>query len=222
MWSLAVEEHFYLLFPLVLSLLLQRCDYRRIGVIFAGACIAVLAWRCLLFFGFGVGPDRDYIYFATDTRLDSLLYGCIMGVWLNPVLGRHFVSVSNARWIGVLALATAVLGLTFLYRSESFRETFRYSLQGVALFPFFFCAVRKNQWPIFRWLETRPIRFLGLISYTFYLIHLKVLVIVHRYTDAPMPVRALFAFALAVAFSSAMYFLVERHLGSLRRRLHPH
>jgi peptidoglycan/LPS O-acetylase OafA/YrhL len=220
MWSLAVEEHFYLLFPLVLSLLLQRRDYRHIGFIFAGACVAVLAWRCLLLFGFGVG--HDYIYFATDTRIDSLLYGCIMGVWLNPVLGRQFVGVSNARWMAVLALATAVLGVTFLYRSENFRETFRYSLQGVALFPIFFCAVRKNEWPLFRWLETRPIRFLGLISYTFYLIHLKALVIVHRYTDAPMAVRAVLGFMLAVAFSSAMYFLVERHLGALRRRLHPH
>jgi peptidoglycan/LPS O-acetylase OafA/YrhL len=41
MWSLAVEEHFYLLFPLVLSLLLQRRDYRHIGFIFAAACVAV-------------------------------------------------------------------------------------------------------------------------------------------------------------------------------------
>lgn len=219
MWSLAIEEHFYLLFPLALLLLLQRWDYRRIGIIFAAACVAALAWRCVLLFGLGVG--HDYIYFATDTRIDSLLYGCIMGIWLNPVLERHFVNVSTARWIGVLALAVAILGLTFLYRSESFRETFRHSLQGVALFPIFFCAVRKSEWPIFRWLESRPVRFLGLISYTFYLIHLKALVIVHRYTEAPMPVRAVLAFMLAVAFSSAMYFLVERHLGALRRRLHP-
>lgn len=218
MWSLAVEEHFYLLFPIALSLLLQRLDYRRIGIIFAFACLAVLAWRCVLLFCLGVG--HDYIYFATDTRLDSLLYGCVMGVWLNPVLGRNFVNVSNGRWIGVLVLAFAILALTFLYRSDSFRETFRYSLQGVALFPIFFCAIRKHTWPIFRWLESRPVRFLGLISYTFYLIHLKALVTVDRYVEAPMPVRAVLGFMLAVAFSSAMYFLVERHLSALRRRLH--
>jgi peptidoglycan/LPS O-acetylase OafA/YrhL len=218
MWSLAVEEHFYLLFPLALALLLQRWDYRRIGILFAAACLAVLAWRCVL--QFGIGVRDNYIYFATDTRIDSLLYGCIMGIWLNPVLGRQFVNVTSTRWAGVLVLAAGILAFTFLYRSENFRETFRYSLQGVALFPIFFCAVRKNEWPIFRWLERRPVRFLGLISYTFYLIHLKALVIVHRYTDAPMPVRAVLAFMLAVAFSSAMYFLVERHLGALRRRLH--
>ena len=219
MWSLAVEEHFYLLFPLALSLLLRRWDYRRIGIIFAAVCLASLAWRCVLLYGLGVG--HDYIYFATDTRIDSLLYGCIMGIWLNPVLERQFDNVSTARWIGVLALAAGLLGLTFLYRSEGFRETVRYTLQGVALFPIFFCAVRKSEWPIFRWLETRPIRFLGLISYTFYLVHLKALVTVNRYVEAPMLVRAVLGFILAVAFSSAMYYLVERRLGALRRHLHP-
>ena len=68
--------------------------------------------------------------------------GCIMGIWLNPVLGRQFVNVTSTRWAGVLVLAAGMLAFTFLYRSENFRETFRYSLQGVALFPIFFCAVR--------------------------------------------------------------------------------
>jgi peptidoglycan/LPS O-acetylase OafA/YrhL len=219
MWSLSVEEHFYLLFPLVLLLLLRRYAYRRIGVILIAACVAILLWRAIFLQTLNVG--YDYTYFATDTRIDSLLYGCIMGIWLNPVLDPHFKDVSSIRWTGVLVIAAGLLAFTLLYRAQTFRETFRYSLQGVALFPIFFCAVRKSAWPIFHWLELAPVRFLGIISYTFYLCHVKALVVVHRYLDATMPLQGVLGFILAVAFSSAMYFLVERHLGALRRRLHP-
>lgn len=219
MWSLAVEEHFYLLFPLALLVLLRHYAYPRIGMVFVATCLAVLLWRCVLIFDLGV--SYDYTYFATDTRIDSLLYGCIMGIWLNPVLDRQFLRVSGAQWTAVLALAVGLLCVTFLYRSPNFRETLRYSLQGIALFPIFFCAVRKHTWAVFRWLELPPVRFLGLISYTFYLVHVKALGFVDRYIDAPMLIRAICGFITAVAFSSAMYFFLERHLGALRRRLHP-
>jgi len=216
-WSLAIEEHFYLLFPLALLLLRRHHDYRRIGLLFALTCAAVLLWRCILVLGLHV--SSDYTYYATDARIDSLLFGCIMGVALNPVLDRCFTRLTDAQWMGALVLAAALLGFTFLYRSEVFRQTLRYSIQGVALLPIFFCAVRHPRWWLFGWLQSPVMRALGLISYTFYLVHSKAIALSRAYSDSGL-LRGLLALAMTIAFASAMYYLVERHLGALRRRLH--
>jgi peptidoglycan/LPS O-acetylase OafA/YrhL len=218
MWSLAVEEHFYLLFPLALGLLYRRFDSRRIAGILLAVCGLVLLWRAYLVYVAGYG--HDYTYVATDTRLDSLLYGCILGVWSNPAMDRGQRTFGKATWLVLLALSFVVLLFTFVYRSESFREVFRYSLQGIGLFSIFFCAVRFHQWPAFAWLETRPMRAMGLISYTFYLVHVPVLLLVKKYVALPMYPRAAIGFVITVAVSAAMYWFVERHMAALRRRLH--
>jgi peptidoglycan/LPS O-acetylase OafA/YrhL len=218
MWSLAVEEHFYLLFPLALGLLYRRFDSRGIARILLAVCGLVLLWRaCLVYF---LGYGHDYTYVATDTRLDSLLYGCILGVWSNPAMDREQKTFGKGTWLALLAVSFVILMFTFVYRSESFREVFRYSLQGIGLFSIFYCAVRFHHWKAFAWLETRPMRALGLISYTFYLVHVPVLLLVKKYVALPMYPRAAIGFVITVALSAAMYFFVERHMAALRRRLH--
>ncbi|MBC8024798.1 MAG: acyltransferase [Steroidobacteraceae bacterium] len=218
MWSLAVEEHFYLLFPLALGLLYRHFKSRGIAGVLLAVCGLVLLWRMYLVFVSGYG--HEYTYFATDTRVDSLLYGCILGVWRNPALDRSERTPGKRTWIALLAVSIGLLLFTFLYRSESFRESFRYSIQGIALFSLFFCAVRFHHWPIFAWLETRPMRAMGLISYTFYLVHIPCLELLKRHFDLGVWQRTAFAFVLTVAVSTAMYYLVERRMAALRRRLH--
>jgi len=218
MWSLAIEEHFYLIFPVAFAFLLRHYDYRRVAAIFLVVCAAVLLWRCYLFMGLGV--SWRYTYMATDTRIDSLLYGCTLGVWCNPWLDRPIPDTHRRRWILLLILSVGLLLFTFLYREPAFRETFRYSIQGIALFPIFLCAVRFHTWPIFSWLELRLVRGLGLISYTFYLCHFACLRIVEERLHATAIVRGVVAFVLAVAFSTLMYVLIERNLAAVRRRLH--
>jgi peptidoglycan/LPS O-acetylase OafA/YrhL len=218
MWSLAVEEHFYLLFPIALLLLLRRQSYARSALFLSGFCVLVLLWRCVLVYGFGL--QHDYTYLATDTRLDSILYGAILGLWLNPALKGKASDTSRRLWLILLGLGAIMLLFSFWYRNSNFRETFRYSLQGLGLFPFFYCAVRFNDWAIFRWLELRPIRLLGLISYTFYLCHQTALVEAERLLQTKGLFTILLGFAFSLSFSAAMYFLVERRMAVLRRRLH--
>jgi len=217
-WSLAVEEHFYLLFPLLLLVLLRRTSYRGCALAFGGICVAVLLWRLWLVSVLHV--SSDYTFIATDSRLDSLLYGCILGIGFNPALDRGLPRLHAGGWAVVLSAAVALLVLSFLDRSEQFRGTWRYSLQGLALMPIFFTAVANSHWAIYRWLESWPMRYLGLISYTFYLVHLRALRLAAYYVGGSQVLDALLAFVGAVAFAAAMYYLVERHLAALRRRLH--
>lgn len=218
MWSLAVEEHFYLMFPLLLHFLLQRMDYARITRVLLGICGVVLLWRCILVIGFGVG--EGYTFLATDTRLDSILYGCVMAIGFNPALDRKVLPLSERTWQFITAAALGVLLFCFVFRSPVFRETARYTLQGLALAPLFFCAIRYSNWLVFRPLNHPLMRAMGAISYTFYLIHITALALVHRYVEGGWAVQAGLGFALSVAFSAAMYFLVERHMAALRRKRH--
>ena len=216
MWSLSVEEHFYLLFPLGISLLFARFNYERIASILLFVCLIALLWRCLLVAGLGVSDL--YTYEATDARLDSILFGCVLGICCNPALDKPF-AWSEARARIWLVGATGLLLVSFVLRDPFFRQTFRYSIQGIALLPLFYCAVRYCHWPIFSWLESRPMRALGLISYTFYLTHLLCIGLVHRFHIGKLPEAAI-SLVATILVSTAMYFLVERHMAVLRRRLH--
>jgi peptidoglycan/LPS O-acetylase OafA/YrhL len=215
-WSLAVEEHFYLLFPLALLFLLRKFSLSKAALLLATACAVVLLWRCTLVFG--LGASSFYLYNATDTRIDSLLYGCILGLWCNPAIDPS-PNVSNRGWLGLCALGTGLLLVSFLWRDEVFRDTLRYSLQGLGLFPLFYCAVRYHRLPVFAWLDFRPMRALGLVSYTFYLSHEASLELARK-ALGDGTLHAFAGFALAVAFSSACYVLVEKRFVRLRRKLH--
>jgi peptidoglycan/LPS O-acetylase OafA/YrhL len=218
-WSLAVEEHFYLLFPLTLLLLLRKkTTLQGCAALLGSLCVVVLAWRFALS-GILENPDH-YIYHATDTRLDSLLFGCIMALWMNPVLDPAPAKISDRAWSAICAGALALLAFSFLYRSQLFRDTLRYTLQGIALFPLFWCAVRFHKAPVFAWLNTRPVRALGIISYTFYLTHYAAIQIAGKALGLGGVARGVAGFVIAVAFSAACYQLIEKRFAVLRRRLH--
>jgi peptidoglycan/LPS O-acetylase OafA/YrhL len=79
-WSLCVEEHFYLVFPiLVVGLSVWKIGRRAIwiaaAVLLAGMVIRVVLWRVLVHSDDAYGPWYRYIYYPTYSRLDGLLAG---------------------------------------------------------------------------------------------------------------------------------------------------
>jgi peptidoglycan/LPS O-acetylase OafA/YrhL len=79
LWSLAVEEQFYLLWPLLLTLLLSRWRPRRVLFItLVGAALS--AFLMAVLYQPDVDPSR--IYYGTDTRAAALLIGAALAfVW---------------------------------------------------------------------------------------------------------------------------------------------
>ena len=215
-WSLAVEEHFYLFFPLLYLLLLRFLPERRRQLaVLLGLCALVLAWRTFLVFGLHVAKERTYI--ATDTRIDSILFGCALAVVGNPVLDR--TRFADARWKYVwLPLGLAGLLVSFLVRSPELQQSVRYSLQGVALVPVFVCAMRFPGWFAFRALNWRPVAFLGVLSYSLYLLHPTAIFGLHK-LGLPLPVEGVLAAAVSIAIAVAIYYMIERPAARLRRRL---
>ena len=218
-WSLAVEEHFYLAFPLAYLFLRRFVPSRsRQMLVLIGVCAAVLAWRLVLVFGLDAIKERTYI--ATDTRVDSILFGCILAVYGNPVLDPTWVS---ARWWKLFWLPLGVVGLlaSIGIRNPQFQETFRYTLQGLALFPLFVVAIRYPDWAPCRLLNLGWVKFIGVLSYSLYLLHTTVLFAVEQWTRMvwhPL-IQGSVALAVCLLLAVAIYYLVEQPCARLRRRL---
>jgi peptidoglycan/LPS O-acetylase OafA/YrhL len=216
-WSLAVEEHFYLVFPVFYLALLRLVPSRRRQLVaLIVACALVLAWRLVLVLWLDASKDRTYV--ASDTRIDSILFGCILAIYGNPVLDQTRVSSFwwKAFWlpIGVVALA-----LSIVIRNPEFQETLRYTLQGLALFPLFVVAVKYPEWAPCRVLNLAWVRFIGVLSYSLYLMHTTVLFGVHAWTSWHPVIQGAVALGLCLLFSTAMYHGIERPCAALRKRL---
>ncbi|MBC7841922.1 MAG: acyltransferase [Gemmatimonadaceae bacterium] len=220
LWSLSVEEHFYLLFPIVFLLLARRVSARVMMHVFIVTCGVVLAWRLYLAAQPGIGADR--IFFATDTRLDSILFGAIFALGFDVARMQAPARSMSARDTAWLVCAGLTLVATLVIRNAYFRDTLRYTLQGVALMPIFYCAIVYADSPIFRPLNWAWLRRIGVYSYSIYLIHYVVVTSVQR--NGPFGGNRLLIFLASLGISLLFAAAVERYLESrlrvMRRRFH--
>jgi peptidoglycan/LPS O-acetylase OafA/YrhL len=214
-WSLAVEEHFYLGFPF-LYLLLRNAPRRRQALVLWALCAVVLAWRCWLVFGLHASHERLYV--ATDTRVDSILFGCALALWGNPALDP--TPVSDRGWLrGWLPAGLGLLLLSVVIRNPQYEQTLRYTLQGIALTPLFIVAVRYPDWGAIRFLNHRVMRLLGMLSYSLYLLHTPVIHGVQQWIHAPALAQGSLAMIICFLGALGMFYAVEMPSARLRKRL---
>ena len=218
-WSLAVEEHFYLLFPWFFLWLTRIEQPRRRAALLYAACALVLLWRCYLEFALHSSYNRTYC--ATDARIDSILFGCALAVSGNPVLDPPRIG-ENAWKYRLLPLSCVGLASSFVISNESFADTLRYSLQGICLIAVFVVAIRYPAWGPMRLLNTKLLGWIGLISYSLYLVHLSVLKMVYTVWGHKLWVLLCVGWAASIGLSAAIYYVIEKPAGRLRKRLASH
>jgi len=217
-WSLAVEEHFYLLFPwLYIGMQKLHMPRARQARLLWGLCASILAWRCFLVLVLHSTSTR--IYLATDTRIDAILSGCALAIWSNPVLDEPW---GAPKWwkFGLLPLASAVLLSSFLFRGEIFRDTAYFTVQEAALTLIFIAVIRFHRWPVFRILNWGPVVVIGVLSYSLYLVHDVILRASHRlWPQLHGFQHAAVALAASMIAAAAIYVMIEKPFAKLRRDL---
>lgn len=214
-WSLAIEEQFYLVWPLVLLLLLRVC---RRGWRLAGVAVTVslgLLSTLLMAALFHAGTDPSRAYFGTDTRLFDLMAGATLALL---AASRPQPGASARRRLHAIApVAAAVLAVFWVSAGTAGGLPKNFMFEG----GFLLCAVlaavvvadarlvepgrfsRALAWP--------PLHFIGTISYGIYLWHWPVIVYVTTArTGLPTVSLDLVRVGLTLALSSASYYLVER------------
>ncbi|HEY9266689.1 MAG TPA: acyltransferase [Microbacterium sp.] len=216
LWSLAVEEHYYLLFPLIYIALRRWLPSRwwQAGVL-AAICVAIMGWRVWLF-AHDAGYDR--IYLATDTRADAILWGSILAIIANPMYGE--IKSPRRPWMLTPILLASVAVFYLVTRMpDSIGMTVGYTVQAVALAGVFIPLIMAPRSVIGRVMNWRPIMWVGVISYSVYLIHRPALMLAEEYLPGPLLLRSVIGIAATVLLSWAMLVLVERPFGKLRKKL---
>ncbi len=233
-WSLAVEEQYYVVWPLVLlavavalALLMRRRDTEPklrtvrmvvVGIAVAGAAASAVA-SCLMVTG-DSGAALNRVYFGTDTRAQALLVGAAAAALLVrdwPVLARYGSQI-RARWGRWIAQILPVIGLTMLgvvahFATGSAPEFRRGLLIVVALAAVFIVApvALEQRGLVARVLAFPPLVWLGVISYGVYLWHWPIFLALNgeRTGLTGMSLFAIRAVA-TVAVAAMSWWLIEQ------------
>ncbi len=218
LWSLSIEEQFYLVFPLLCGLVLTRWSRKRAVAVVAGAALVATVLRMVMY---EPGADPSRVYFGTDTRAAGLLLGVALGLFWTPNrLRPHSSPRFRAALDGVALAGAAVLAWYTFGLDETRPAAFLGGFTAAQLATLALIAVAVYPAPTraVRLLSARPLRWVGQRSYGIYLIHWPVIVFL---STAPgeqpeSPVNVAVQLALILGLSTLSYRIVEqpiRHRG---------
>jgi peptidoglycan/LPS O-acetylase OafA/YrhL len=170
-WSLAIEEQFYLVWPLVFTGLLAWRKRRTPQAVLVVAILGAVASTLLMLVLYDK-TDPSRVYYGTDTRATGILLGAALAALLvmrGPVLTRAArVGLEVAGWVGVVVLAVAWTQLDG--KSDTLYQG-GFLVCGLAAILVIGTVVHPQRMALGRALSLRPLCLLGIISYGLYLWH---------------------------------------------------
>jgi len=233
-WTLAVEEQFYLAWPLFILLIPRRHSHKAFWAVVALTPILrilTVTLHGLSSFSFLRDNVSLVVYSLPFTHLDAFALGALLtsiripkarpiflaSIVALPLLGLFTDFLATAQWkdASLFSLGFPVAlpyGYKFLWGYSLINGLFAILIYGVA----------RLGWAS-RLLEWRPLRYLGKISYGLYVYHFALVWLTatlsdHKITDVFPPLLALLTFAIVCAVASLSYHLMEKPLIDLKDR----
>lgn len=220
-WSLCVEEHFYLLFPLLAWLLTRR----RSRALVCSLCVFVVA-AGMLIRGYASVHDKDYlesIYYPTYTRLDGLMAGVLLAAIQSYQPKRWAALQSRANALAVAGLI--VIGAAiWLFRDRSLAPVvFGFPLLALGFALLVTAAAGERSFG--RW-RIPGAGWVAAMSYSLYLSHKLAMHWVARLLTTHPQIRGWAAFsiyaAVIILFGALLHYGVERPFLRLREQRAAH
>ncbi len=217
LWTLCVEEQFYLVWPLLIWLLPSRRATMRFCV---AAILLTIFVRCLVYFHNPAAvAETHFLYHMTYAHCDALFLGAWMSLWLR---GTE-LSLAQTRRISctlILAGMSVLFGGYFLFGQRWPNNevnpllcTYGYTVVDLVAFGFLLLAI-DDRTLLHRWLKNKPLASLGLISYGFYFFHAMLLsnlsafnsLYLRRYHLSALFVALIFVAVYATAKLSFLFY----------------
>lgn len=208
MWSLSVEEHFYLVWPPLLMLIVRFSPPGRLWRPIAGLVLLAWLWRVLWI---AQGQQFYEIFFRFDTRASGLLMGALLAALLHEQ-PAWFTALRARLPYGIwLVLAVPLL----MEQGWDDMNALGWGMTVVELATVVvLLAVLHQRGPVYQVLSGPALVWVGKLSYGIYLWHYPVV----RYlrADLPWPATVMLGFALSTALAALSYWTVERWAMRLR------
>jgi peptidoglycan/LPS O-acetylase OafA/YrhL len=229
-WSLCVEEHFYLTLPLLVLALMWKPRFgKALAVILAVLCFGI-AIRAYIYIHqlnplLATDPDSftllyvEKIYYPTHTRLDGLLVGVVLATikTFRPAWWQRALSHGNAVTLAGLGISAFAMWL-FRDRLAFTANVFGFPLLALGLGLLLIASVS----PASLLSKARGFGFIATLAYSMYLTHKEIINLdqkyLLRYTGSSDWMALLFYFATSFLVASVLYFAVERPFLRLREK----
>lgn len=208
LWSLDVEEHFYIIFAVAFSAFLSKFSNFKVAKLCMIVCVIILGVRI---FQYQMDASVSLIYYRSHTRIDAILFGSILALYKNPIIDSEYQTIS----LKYFCLAVVVVILSFFWRDDLFRETFRHSIHGICLLVIFSYILQLKGGPA-TLMGSRPFRVIATLSYTLYLAHLPIFLIAHEWS---WPYPWISGTIVALAYSYLMNVWIEKPLAKRRSQI---
>ena len=212
-WSLAIETQFYLIYPLILlgiyKLAKSRGEGRaKRGLLFAGVTLLLaLISVILMIVLFDPQKDASRVYYGTDTRAFSLLFGALLAIlWEYRMVPRRLSASVNmvlgsVSFAALLVMTIAINGSSnFWYRGGQF--------VGTILTVLMVYAVSGRKTWLSRFLSNPVLKWIGDRSYSIYLWHYPIILLISKGIKASWWIT-LIEIVLSVVLAELSYRFIE-------------
>lgn len=213
-WSLAIEEQFYLLWPMLFIFLMGRgtkCVIRFLVL----AIIAVLVWRSFSFSYLDFGAS--YAYNAFDTRFDNLAIGCLLAFLVEKKQYLAFFNrISSRFWMPFIPLI--LLFVSKQFGSDDYAYGPAFTVDALLLAILLLQLIRLSAGRAWGWLNHPMSVYLGVISYPIYLWHVWGIQAGNKLNFLPEWLQLLAGIVISCILASASYHVIEKRFLRLKHR----
>ena len=213
-WSLSLEEQFYVVWPFLFIFFYKRGPHALVKFLIV-SILSVMSWRSFAFLYFNFSDA--YVYNAFDTRFDSLAIGCLLGVLVNLEEANNCIHQLTRHYLFPLLTLSAIVSLNLV--NNDIHYSVGLTLQSLLMGIFILQLVVLSEHPLWAWLNSKTMMFLGSLSFSIYLYHSWGLAVGHKFYFLPKLLSVLVGAIVTTVMAYFSYRLIEKPFIGMRKRI---